>query len=214
MAPIARPMAAVEILAPSGAVVLNVQTTTSVVTRATIQPKNRNGRGVLTISSCTSPVSRHSSGRGITEVSRSQPSQVSAESRAEVMAGTHTARHTTWPSASSTRTECRDAIPEVDPDQAPRYRLPILLLHQHPLCIVGLISSGGGTAGSNPSATIPGRQSPATAPTHALQPDQAPIRAGPLPSCGSSVASSGNQIREARSQHRPQPRRRHLPDQP
>ena len=53
------------------------------------------------------------------------------------------------------------------------------------------------TAGSNPSATVPGRKSPATAPTHVLQPAQA-LRAGPLPSCGSSVARPAVAIKSAR----------------
>src|ERR1700733_12857410 len=89
---------------------------------------------------------------------------------------------------------------QVNPHQPPRHqhRLPVLLLHQPPhSCITGPISSGC-APGSNPTATVPGRQSPATAPTHVLQPGQTPAGAGPLPSYGSSVARPAVAIKSAR----------------
>ena len=46
--------------------------------------------------------------------------------------GTHDDRHTTCPSASSTRTECREAIPRSIPTRR-RVRPPVLLLHPPPL---------------------------------------------------------------------------------
>ena len=129
-------------------------------------------------------------------------------------AGTHDDRHTSRPSASSTRTECREAIPR----SIPTRRLP-----------GGCLSCSTATslphlrtcqlrrqAGSNPSATVPGRRSPATAPTHVLQPAQAPCGLGHFPHAGHPWPGQQWQSNpRGPASHRPQNlRRRHLPDQP
>ena len=87
--------------------------------------------------------------------------------------------------------------PQVNPDQAPRPGCPSLLFHRY-------LSSHRRKhqlrrhSRQQPIGHGPRAQSPATAPIHVLQPAQAPIRAGPLPSCGSSVARPAVAIKSAR----------------
>ncbi len=116
--------------------------------------------------------------------------------------GTHDARHTTWPFASSTRTECRDAIPRSVPtrrrDPAARPAAPPATSQRHRRTI----SPGAQQAainGHGPRVGEPGNGSHSCAATGPgpVQPSTSLMRVI------RGQASSGNQIREAR-QTRPQ----------
>ena len=88
--------------------------------------------------------------------------------------------------------------PQVNPDQPPCPWLPSSCSIAPHRASSPDSSAPAARQAAAQSATVPGRKSPATAPTHVLQPGQPVSRAGPLPSCGSSVARPAVAIKSAR----------------
>ncbi len=131
--------------------------------------------------------------------------------------GTHDDRHTCWPSASSTRTECRDAIPRSIPtsrrDAGCSACCCLIITFSY---VVRIVHSGGAADSNIHRPRSQGARASQRLPLMCCN------RARPLPGWPTSLirvirgqASSGNQIHEARHSRRPQnPTRRHLPDQP
>jgi hypothetical protein len=134
------------------------------------------------------------------------PSRSATRSPARTNTGTPPAHPPPAP-APNAATRSPDLSPPTAWTRADRPAVPSAPLRAPPDS-----TDSGGTAGSNPPATAPRCNSPATAPIHVLHPAHALsswatslIRAICGQACGQ--ASSGNQIRQAQRKHRPQNRK-------
>ena len=96
--------------------------------------------------------------------------------------------------------------PQADPGQPPGRRPPsLLLLHLLPLPLPrpDKYQLRQRSRQQHQAATVPRCKSPATAPTHMLQPAQPQQKTRPLPSSGASVARPAAAIKSARPRHQP-----------
>jgi hypothetical protein len=106
-------------------------------------------------------------------------------------------RHSAWPSASSTRTACRDAIPRSIPTSRLCSGWPSCISISTSPCFAGHLSSGG-TTGSSTIGHGPRAQEPANGSQSCAATGPRPAGPGPPPSCGSSVARPAVAIKSAR----------------